>query len=81
MYPTLREGLSVLYKPTSDIKINEIVLLYHPQVTELVLIKRCVKKEEQFFWVEGDNPEESTDSRHFGWIPKDKYIGTVTSIL
>lgn len=81
MHPTLFDGVSVLYHQTSKIRAGEIILFYHPNKEGLILIKRCIRQEEDRFWSEGDNPTNSTDSRHFGWIPHHCYIGTVTSIL
>ena len=81
MSPTLSHGMSVLYNPTSTIKDRDIILLRHPHKEDLILIKRCTKQESQRFWVEGDNRQESTDSRHFGWVPHHCYMGTVTSII
>ena len=81
MTPTLFDGISVLYNDKEDIKVGAIVLFYHPSQKNLVLIKRCHKSKGDRFWVEGDNPSKSTDSRHFGWIDTNLYIGTVTSIL
>ncbi len=80
MLPTLFDGVSVLYRRKYDIKVGEIIVFSHP-TKDLTLIKRCIKHEKHRFWVEGDNPSESTDSRHFGWISYNHYIGTVTSLL
>jgi type IV secretory pathway protease TraF len=33
------------------------------------------------FFVQGDNQDESTDSRHFGWLTKENIRGLVVSIL
>ena len=80
MLPTLLEGHSVLYSPHTRPKENLIILFRHPN-QDLILIKRCIKVEEDRFWVEGDNPQKSTDSRHFGWVPQNCFIGSVTSLL
>lgn len=32
-------------------------------------IKRVSKSDNGLYYVTGDNPDHSTDSRHFGWIP------------
>ena len=81
MNPTLFNGVSVLYYSKTVIHVEDIILFHHPHKSALVLIKRCIKREENQFWAEGDNPRESNDSRHFGWVPQNCYIGTVTSIL
>lgn len=55
-------------------KVGQIVLLSHPLEKGLVLLKRIIKskKEENtwLYWVEGDNPSVSSDSRSFGWVPQ-----------
>ena len=81
MYPTLFDGLSVLYHNKATIHVGDIILFHHPQKEDLVLIKRCTNVKDDLFWAEGDNPKESTDSRSFGWVPHTCYIGTVTSVL
>jgi phage repressor protein C with HTH and peptisase S24 domain len=50
---------------------------FHPRVGQVVvatrsgrpLIKRIVKLASGQVWIEGDNPEGSTDSRQFGALP------------
>jgi signal peptidase I len=44
-----------------------------------VLVKRLTKKDGDNWWVEGDNKDNSWDSRDFGWItPEDRiYYGSV----
>jgi nickel-type superoxide dismutase maturation protease len=81
MLPTLKSGISVLVSTTQHPKAEDIVVVMHPQKIDLVLIKRCVQKTEQGLWLEGDNPEKSTDSRQLGWFPKRDCIGVVTSII
>lgn len=40
-------------------------------------IKRILKIRDGQLFVVGDNPRHSTDSRHFGWIPRDHVVGKV----
>ncbi len=50
---------------------------------EKILTKRVLDRDENCFWVEGDNKDNSYDSREFGWICKNEDIrinGTVTAI-
>ena len=81
MHPTLKHDHSVLVDTTSSPSVGNIVVLYHPQNAKMVLIKRCMNITEKDLWVEGDNPEHSTDSRHFGWVSRNSYIGRVSSFL
>ena len=78
MSPTLKNKETVLtiqywfIKP----KLRDIVLCKHP-ITEKLLIKRLIKQDKSLFWIEGDNKEESTDSRDFGWVERKFIIGKV----
>lgn len=50
---------------------------------EMILTKRLTKIQGGCYWVEGDNKENSFDSRDFGWICKNQDIrvnGVVTAI-
>lgn len=81
MNPTLKNNESVLMMKYwfLEPKIKDIVLCKHP-ITEKFLIKRLIKNNNNLFWVEGDNKEESTDSRGFGWIEKKYILGKVIQI-
>lgn len=81
MLPTLFEGVSVFCATQRPPKPHEIIVLIHPHRHNYIMIKRCIKLSNKGIWVEGDNKKYSTDSRHFGWIEKELYIGTVTSFL
>ena len=81
MYPTLKEGTFVFVHPNRKPKAGEIAVLKHPHNYALVVIKRCIHLSENELWIEGDNPAHSTDSRKWGWVPKNSIIGTCTSIL
>ncbi len=81
MQPTLSPDQYVLVdvNPPS-IHEDDIVVCLHPE-TEILMIKRVVMIEQGRFFVQGDNQEESTDSRHFGWLTKENIRGLVVSIL
>ena len=78
MHPTLHPGQDVLSfnwaylgrKP----KAGEIIVL---SLNGKELIKRVTKLEGEQVFVEGDNRNESTDSRHFGPISMDQVMGKV----
>lgn len=75
MSPSLKEGQDIL-------SVNWFV---NPKVGDIVVIKydgkemvkRVEKIENGQIFVEGDNKQESTDSRDFGSVSKDKIIGKV----
>lgn len=77
MLPTLKEGQDIL-------SINWFV---KPKVGDVVVIKKEGKEmikrvtkildREKMIMVEGDNREESTDSRDFGPVNMDQVIGKV----
>lgn len=69
---------------------GEVVIVQHPQQPELRMVKRVVSIEPNpslleesssaslYYWIEGDNPLASTDSRSFGAVPLSCILGTVT---
>ncbi len=76
MLPTLKEGDYVLILKTSKIKQNDIILLRDPRNGHAV-VKRVLSIKPREYFVIGDNPEQSTDSRHFGWVGKNLVVGKV----
>ena len=57
-------------KPT----VGDVVIVQHHH---LELIKRVDKIDDDKMYVLGDNPTESTDSRHYGWLPLAAVLGVV----
>ena len=77
MMPFLSDGDEVLIDGNAEIFSGDIVCAAHPQKQKLIIKRvREIDKNENFFLI-GDNPEHSTDSRNFGLIPRDKIIGRV----
>ena len=76
MLPTLAEGDFLLCRPLRrpgrgrGVRPGDVVVLERPDRPGLVLIKRVVRREGDGWWVEGDNPAESADSRVFGPVPE-----------
>lgn len=53
---------------------GDVVMVRH---NELEKLKRVKKSRGDKFYVLGDNPARSTDSRHFGWINSSDVVGVV----
>lgn len=78
MEPELKNGKSVLVsgiiywfkKP----KIGDIVAV---RKEEKVFVKRITKIKEKEYFLEGDNKQDSLDSREFGFILRENIIGKV----
>jgi nickel-type superoxide dismutase maturation protease len=78
MLPTLKPNSSVItfnwYYHFADPKKDDLVVLMH---NSRVIIKRIKEIKKNKIWLEGDNLEESTDSRTFGWVDKSKLLAKV----
>ena len=84
MSPSLLPGDLVIIFRTKNIKKNDVVVF---EKDEDYYIKRVSKIENDStsprlrgasrYFLEGDNKEESTDSRKFGWVDKQQIIGKV----
>lgn len=91
MAPTLLPGDWVLAVKRSRIRRWDIVVVEHPDRPGLEMVKRVVDIPDELapngaileaneWWVEGDSPAESTDSRHFGPIRTEHVKATVRLI-
>lgn len=81
MQPTLQPGDEVLLRLGSNqsFAVGDLVVLCHPQQPTLKMIKRITAiAAEDRYWVQGDNPAASTDSRSFGAVPRQALLGKVT---
>ena len=61
--------------------LGQIVVAWHPHRSDLRMIKRLSWWDANGFWLEGDNPAESTDSRQLGWIDPENLIGVVVGVI
>ena len=84
MFPLLKPGEDILvdikaYRHCLP-KIDDLVVAKHPHRPDLKIIKRVafVDKNGDCFLV-GENREESSDSRSFGFVSSQQIIGRVTS--
>lgn len=57
---------------------NDVTVLKDPRNGKLIL-KRINDIKDNFYYLLGDNPKESTDSRTFGWVKENAIIGKVIS--
>lgn len=69
MEPNFREYDIVLVTNIFRPAIDDVVVVKDPQ-TNHRLLKRITKIQGKRFFVEGDNYELSTDSRHFGFLSR-----------
>lgn len=75
MLPALEDGQDVVsvnwfYK----VKVGDIVVI---KVNGKEMVKRVQKIQGQQVFIQGDNKEESTDSRQFGPVSMDQIVGKV----
>ena len=80
MTPFVVDGQSVaINKLAFKIKnprVGDVVLVQHPH-RNIMLLKRITHIQNNTYFVTGDNPAHSTDSRSFGYIDKKYIIGKV----
>ena len=84
MLPLLKPEEEILIDPYAYRKqgpqINDVILTNHPYDTQLKIVKRVARVAiDGSCFLIGDNPEASTDSRHWGKIDRQKIIGRVTN--
>ena len=69
MIPTFRPGERILIDPRGTIAEGDVVVIRHPFRSNVVMLKRLQKIEEDGrYFLLGDNPDESEDSRTFGAV-------------
>jgi len=75
MSPTLKDGQDVLsVNWFVNPKVGDIVVI---KIEDKEIVKRIQSIHDREVFVEGDNKEESTDSRYFGPISRDQIKGKV----
>ncbi len=65
MVPVLRDGDAVLVWRTARVRAGQVVVVRFGGVPGMS-VKRAVRREGDGWWVLGDNPYGSTDSRELG---------------
>lgn len=82
MIPSLRSGDRVLIDPKASVSPGDIVLARHPYKSSVRIMKRLTSIESDGrFYLSGDNPDDSTDSRTFGSISQSNILGKVVAQL
>jgi nickel-type superoxide dismutase maturation protease len=76
MAPALENGQLWLMTP-GRIRPGRIVVFTEPGRPELLSVKRVRRGVDADWWLEGDNPAHSTDSRDFGPVPRSMIHGIV----
>ncbi len=75
MRPTLCAGDLCLVVWGSPVRPGNVVVARLPG--RPLGVKRAVRRTAEGWWLEGDDPEASTDSRTFGAVPDDAVLGRV----
>lgn len=74
MYPALEHGQWILVKRCTRYRVGEVVVFRRGQDER---IKRVSSVENEFYYVLGDNPNYSKDSRDYGYISQKDVVGKV----
>ena len=69
MEPGLRDGDWVLALSGAQVGVGDVVVAEHPARAGLLIVKRVARIGPDGYWLLGDRPDASTDSRHFGAVP------------
>ena len=81
MVPELHDGDEVLVNPRAYLRgtaaVGDVVLVSHPTRAATRIIKRVSAVRTEGLTLLGDNPDESTDSRHFGPVSVARVLGQV----
>ncbi len=81
MNPTYQRGDRLLIDPLfwriMGLKKGDVVILRDPRDSRLILKRIKDISQTGELYVVGDNPPQSTDSRHFGPVSKKHIIGRV----
>ncbi len=67
MLPYLRPGKIIIATGLcTQVQVGNVVIVSHEGLEK---VKRVAEIKGHSIYALGDNPNASTDSRHFGWIP------------
>lgn len=80
MRPTLHPGDWLVVAHRLPIRVGRIVVAQRPDRPDLLIIKRARRQlDDRTWWVEGDNPTASDDSRTFGPVDRSLIRGVVVA--
>ena len=65
MIPTLQPGTLVIFQRKRMPRVGDIVIVRHDGLEK---VKRVEKLQAARIYLLGDNPDDSVDSRTFGWV-------------
>lgn len=71
MLPTLRPGDRLVLWYGARVRPGDVLVMRHPLQHDLLIVKRAMERREGGWWVRGDNPGVTNDSREFGVVPDD----------
>ena len=74
MLPTLRPGDRLLLGYGARVRPGDVLVLRHPFQHDLLIVKRAAERREGGWWVLGDNPRVTNDSREFGVVPDELVV-------
>jgi nickel-type superoxide dismutase maturation protease len=81
MAPRLPSGALVVARPIDGrtvLRVGDVVVARRPDRLELEIIKRIAAIEaDGAFFLAGDNPAASTDSRQFGAVAREQIVARV----
>ena len=81
MNPTLKDGELVLVDREAAVEVGDIVVAKHP-FGQNEIVKRIERINERgHYFLVGDNPDDSDDSRHFGAVTREYIKGKVVARL
>lgn len=66
MLPTLHPGDCLLVRRPRRVRAGALVVARFPARPDLLVVKRAVRPDGDLWWVEGDNPAVTDDSRRYG---------------
>jgi nickel-type superoxide dismutase maturation protease len=77
MIPTFLPGDRLVLIPPFKMRPGCVVAIADPRMADRLMIKRVARLDSRTVEVLGDNPDASTDSRHFGPIDRQAIVGRV----
>lgn len=66
MAPTLRHGDALVVYPVRRVRPGDVVIARFSSRPDLLVVKRAIRPYRGGWWIEGDNPLVTDDSRKYG---------------